>query len=321
MTTLLRDTLARIGALDGNAPGGSDGFTTLLPTADPALLALFPARRPADVRLARAAAAEAGVHPVIVPHDTTHAFLDDSLVLYSERTRQLYTLNPTASFIWLRCAEGTALPEVAAELGEVFPGSREAVEQDAWTMAADWLAQGLMRTGTAAPPPAPARPGPPSGHPYRRWAWNRHERIYRHLGWRVCLHAPGDLQEAALHATLAHFESPNDAEYDAALEVTAARHGYEVRRDGIVVAGPVPAWQIAAAVHQEIMAGAYEWLGGLIALRATVVGLGGGSALLLDAPIDERTGLSGMLAHAGFDVRMREAAALPPRPGPPRAPR
>ncbi|MDE3153792.1 MAG: PqqD family peptide modification chaperone [Acidobacteriota bacterium] len=305
MTTLLRDTLVRVGVLDGNVSGGSDGFVTLLPSADPALLALLPARRPADVRLARAAAAEAGAHPVIVPHDTLHAFLDDSLVLYSERTRQLYTLNPTGSFIWLRCAEGTALPEVAAELGEVFPDNREAVAQDTWTMAADWLAQGLMRTSTAAPPP-PARLRPASGQPYRRWVWNRHERIYRYLGWRVCLHAPGDLQDAALHATLSHFESPDDAEYDAALEVAVTRHGYEIRRDGVVVAGPVPAWQLAAAVHQEIVAGAYEWPGGLIALRATLVSRGGAGALLLDAPVDERTGLSGALARAGFDVRVRE---------------
>ncbi|HVC19511.1 MAG TPA: PqqD family peptide modification chaperone [Vicinamibacterales bacterium] len=334
--TLFRDTLALVGVLDEDTgrgtpgarsvpPGAGEdagarqveeaareaaragGFARLLPNADPARLALIPARRPADVRLARAAAASSAVRPVLTPHDTSHAFLDDGLVLYGGRSRQLYILNPTASFIWLRCAEGVALPDVAAELADVFPASRETVEQDAWTMAADWLAQGLVAAGASRPAAAPPRPGPAAGLVHTRWVWNAHERIYRYLGWRVCLHVPGDVREDALHATLVPFESPAEREYDAAIEVSASTHGYEIRRDGVLVAGRVQTGQLAAAVHRQLLEGAYESLGGLLGLRATLVRQDDAGLLLLGAPVDERTGLSDALGAAGFDVRPREA--------------
>lgn len=306
MATLFTDALDRIGALEPGAVRAANGFASLIPHPDPAVLALLPTRRPGDVQRARAAAADAGARPVLTAHGTTHTFLDDSLVLYSEHSRELYTLNPTASFIWLRCAEGMALPEVARELGDVFPDHRDAIEQDTWTMAADWLGQGLMRTRTASAPPASPRPLPRAEPPRRRWIWNAHERVYRYLGWRVCVHAPGDLADAAVHATLVHFETASDEEYDGAIEIAASRHGYEVRRDGVVVAGTLQAWQLPAVVHRQMIEGACAWLGGLVEVRATLVTRGPASALLLPWAFEERACLTGVLARAGLAVLPRE---------------
>ena len=189
--SVLEDTLGLLGALEEDAPAdvprqapapsrdenaGADrrlveaaaaelaragGFSPLMPSADPAWLALLAERRPADVRLARLAASSASSSPVVRPRGTSHYFLDDSLVLHGEQARDLSILNPTASFIWLRCADGATLAEIATELAEVFPASRETVEQDVWTTAADWIARGLLTTGparAAAPVVTPVRP-------------------------------------------------------------------------------------------------------------------------------------------------------------------
>ncbi len=302
MTVLLGQALALAGAIDGPAIRA----VRLFPSADPERLALLAEARPADLTLAAGCGAEPDAPaPTFAPRGARHDLLDDRLVLFSDRARELYVLNPTASYIWLRASEGARLADIARELIAVFPADRESVERDVWGSVANWIAQGLLAPAPDGPPAA-AVPGPSGRAPRTRWGWNADERIYRYLGWRTAVRCPGDDLDAIVHATLSYFEAPSEREYDTSIEVIATARGYEIRVDGVAMGGPVSAAHVAPAVHRRLLEATYEGIGCVLGLRATIVGGAAGRVLLLNGAADERTALSAALASNGFDVQRRE---------------
>ena len=77
----------------------------------------------------------AGVHDELLT--------DGSMVLYHAGTRRLMTLNPTAALIW-ECCDGVRLiPQIAAEVRELFPEIAN-VEGDVRVLLQELRAEGMI---------------------------------------------------------------------------------------------------------------------------------------------------------------------------------
>ena len=71
--------------------------------------------------------------------------VDGELVLYDPQRQYVHALNPTAAFVWRGCDGEHDVASIIAELAELYPGSRQAIEEDVVEILKQFQASGLLR--------------------------------------------------------------------------------------------------------------------------------------------------------------------------------
>lgn len=255
---VMRAVLAR---LDGAPP--VDGFVPLFPAVSVERLALLASPRPADV--AAAAASNAGNDAVFIPQHVTHRFLDDAIVLLSELTGEVAVLNPTASYAWMRLADGATLGATIDEMTAIFQAERAVVARDVWSAVAGWVRGGLLSR-------LPATPIPPADvTPMRAWGWNPGEHVYQHLDWPVLVRCPGDDDAGWLSATLLPQVCNDAVEARSAIDVLRDGESYTLLIDGSRRVGPLTPRDTPGAVHTALRRLALAGRQGVLGLKTRLV--------------------------------------------------
>lgn len=72
--------------------------------------------------------------------------VDDSIVLYDLRHQRAHVLNPTASVIWLHCTGDLGIADIAEQVVQRFPASRDLVERDVAEMLLAFANENLLST-------------------------------------------------------------------------------------------------------------------------------------------------------------------------------
>lgn len=254
---LMRAVLARLDDADD-----AQGFTPLFPSPSLERLALITEPHQADV--AAALDARDGSDAVFVPQHVAHHFLDDAVVIFAEVTGGVSVLNPSASYAWMRLAEGGSLDTTIDETAGLFQAPRDVVAMDVWTAVASWIRAGLV--GRRAPAPLPLPDAPTA----RVWGWNAGERIYQHLGWPVLVRCPGDAEDGWLSSTLLPYAS-DAREARSTIEVLQDGDAYALLVDGSRRVGPLTPRDTPAAVHMWLRRLALEGRQGVLGLTMRLV--------------------------------------------------
>ena len=254
---LVRAVVARLDAAD-TAPG----FVPLFPSPRIERLALLADAHADEVSAALSVREQTNVR--FVPQQVSHYFLDDAVVVFPERTGHVSVLNASASYAWMRVADGSGLDSLIAEMVMLFRIRPDVAAHDVWTAVADWIRNGLVgrRPATALPVPDVS-----TAH---AWGWNTNERIYQHLGWPVLVRWPGEDDHGWLATTLlAHASDAQEAR--STIEVLRDGDAYALLVDGATRVGPLTPRDTPAAVHTWLRRLALAGRNGVLGLSARLV--------------------------------------------------
>ena len=83
----------------------------------------------------------------ISPWVSSHIF-EDQLLIFSEQSQTIFTLNPSAAFIWLSCEKRMSLADIASEMSAAFNVSFTTVESDLKAIITQWASLKLVATPT-----------------------------------------------------------------------------------------------------------------------------------------------------------------------------
>jgi hypothetical protein len=97
----------------------------------------------------------AGAAPRKDPCVTDELMSDGSMVLYNSCRNRMSTLNGTAAFVWESCDGFHTIEDIAAELGEIFPGGED-IEGGVREALAGLLRDGMIVVSAPSPEAAPS---------------------------------------------------------------------------------------------------------------------------------------------------------------------
>ncbi len=80
----------------------------------------------------------------IVPAYIGWRDVDSDLVLFDERSLQYHALNGVGSAIWRRCARGTPLPDIVADLAATYDAPGEAIAEQVDAFLKELLEAGML---------------------------------------------------------------------------------------------------------------------------------------------------------------------------------
>ena len=245
-----------------------------------------------------------------------HSYLlGDELLLFSQRARTMFRLNPSAALIWFCCEEGLNRQAIIAELRKTFNLPASQAEQDVNSVLAEWETRGLLaeanRTLTPLPaeqnklPDMPEVPVPSSVvNEYQR------ERRYRMLGtvFRVRFSVP-DLEPVA-QAVLAHLAAPDNEPFDVALDVQLDASGCFLFCNGILVDHCTSEEELAPLLHGQVLLNAYSRADCLTAIHAAAVSNGDTCMVFPASSGSGKSTLTAALIASGFHYCTDELVLL-----------
>ncbi len=244
-----------------------------------------------------------------------HYFLEDRLVLYSELSRTLSVLNPTAGFIWLRYLDGSSQEAIAADLARQFPDARASVVCDVRDCFERWRSAGfLSETGSnETPPPAAPGQGSPIGTSPNRKTLDRSfatERSYRSLDFAVCVRYENETLESWVHPVLAHLEVPGEPRDIPSIEVATGDAGYQaVMTDG-TLRSCATLEELAPFVHSHVLWQSFATADWLVTFHSAVVCHGEHAVLLPGTSGSGKSTLTAALVASGLTYGSDEVAVL-----------
>jgi len=248
--------------------------------------------------------------------DCIHSFLlGDELLLFSQRARAIFRLNPSAALIWFCCEEGLDGQAIAAELRQTFNLPALQAEKDVNAVLTEWETLGLLGQDkeTLTPPheeqdELPSiREVPTPSSVVNEYQW---ERRYQMLGtvFRVRSSVPG--LEAIAQSVLAHLAAPDDRPFDVALDVQQDSLGCFLFCNGELVDHCVSEQELAPLLHGQALLNAYSRADCLIAIHAAAISNGDACIVFPATSGSGKSTLTAALMASGFQYCSDELVLL-----------
>lgn len=243
-----------------------------------------------------------------------HLFIlgDDGLV-FVPRSQQLYTLNTSATFIWICLEDGKTTDEVLAAIRETFAVDATRARGFLDEALAIWRDWGVLRGTTPATASDAAADAPRPGAPLTseaaaRLGFVRRYRLLDAVAEIACEDAAAD---ARIDPILAHLRTDAAAEAPA-VRVAVCREddGYAVYRDGHRYGARFPIERLGPLVKGHVWQGCLAATRYLLNIHAGAVADAAGCILLPGQPGSSKSTLSAALGRSGFTFLSDEVALL-----------
>jgi hypothetical protein len=248
--------------------------------------------------------------------DDVHSYLlGDELLLFSQRARAMFRLNPSAALIWFCCEEGLNHRAIIAELRQTFNLPISQAEKDVNAVLTEWETRGLLGQDkeTLAPlaeaqdelPSVREVPAPSSVvNEYQR------ERRYQMLGtvFRVRFSVPG--LESVAQSVLAHLAAPDNQAFDVTLDVQQDSLGCFLFCNGELVDHCTSEEELAPLLHGRALLNAYSRTDCLTAIHAAAVSNGDTCIVFPASSGSGKSTLTAALIASGFQYCTDELVLL-----------
>lgn len=261
---------------------------------------------------------------ILVPDKSVTSFyLEDELVLFSERSSQLFYLNGTGAFIWACVEEGCKSDSIRARLCQVFGITDTQAENDYRDTVSAWEALGLLgsRGESSTRTPKGERYFDPTMElDGEEMGVCRSEsidtRIYSVLG-KIIEVQYGDRSIFNLvHDVFSHLETPVHNHERTTIGIERQEDG------GICIWKNRKAFsrckdisEVVPLVHACVLLSVYTLPGSFIALHAAVVSNGGKSILMPGISGSGKSTLSASLIQSDFCFGTDEVSLVSPESG------
>ena len=253
--------------------------------------------------------------PTTIADGVYSYLLGDELLLFSQRARAMFRLNPSAALIWFCCEEGLNRQAIIADLRQTFNLPASQAEKDVNAVLTEWETRGLLAQDkqTLAPLPEeqdqlPSRrevPAPASVvNEYQR------ERRYQMLGtvFRVRFSVPG--LESIAQWVLGHLAAPDNQPFDVALDVQQDSLGCFLFCNGELVDHCTSEEELAPLLHGRALLNAYSRADCLIAIHAAAVSNGDTCIVFPASSGSGKSTLTSALIASGFQYCTDELVLL-----------
>lgn len=214
----------------------------------------------------------------------TLQFLDGAGMLFLTGSRQLFSLNTTAAFIWCLLEEGLPPGEIAGRLNATFGLDRADADRCVIQVLRQWSELGLLDTAGLAAGAASA-PG-----------------TYALLDTRFRLQVTVPELLEQLTPLLAPLRAADPGPEAITLQLAAAPEGFELRLADRVIESCNLRRQVVPMVKTGLVALALERSRDFCAIHAAGVSLGGRCLLLPGASGEGKSTLSAALVAAGLPL-------------------
>jgi len=247
--------------------------------------------------------------------DDVHSYLlGDELLLFSQRARAMFRLNPSAALIWFCCEEGLNRQAIIAELRQMFKLPAAQAEKDVDAVLTEWGTRGLLAQDNETLPPPEERDELPSMHevpaPTSVVKEYQRERRYRMLGtvFRIRFSVPG--LEAVAQSVLAHLAVPDNQPFDVALDVQQDSLGCFLFCNEELVDHCASEEELAPLLHGQALLNAYSRADCLTAIHAAAVSNGDSCIVFPASSGSGKSTLTAALIASGFQYCTDELVFL-----------
>ena len=247
--------------------------------------------------------------------DDVHSYLlGDELLLFSQRARAMFRLNPSAALIWFCCEEGLNRQAIIAELRQMFKLPAAQAEKDVDAVLTEWGTRGLLAPDNEALPPPEERDELPSMHevpaPTSVVKEYQRERRYRMLGtvFRIRFYVPG--LEPVAQSVLAHLAVPDNQPFDVALDVQQDSLGCFLFCNGELVDHCTSEEELGPLLHGQALLNAYSRADCLTAIHAAAVSNGDSCIVFPASSGSGKSTLTAALIASGFQYCTDELVLL-----------
>jgi hypothetical protein len=258
--------------------------------------------------------ASAGRFVMINPGVSSH-FFEGELLLFSEDNQTLYSLNQSAGFVWCCCEDGLSESQIAEAMAEVFRIPVHRAVQDVSGLLKEWASQGLL-AGDATDGRALSGPEVASQDEEITPESHAAELVDPVCCLRFELAGAGFLIRFAseehrqwVAPVFEHLKSGTDSIH-ATLDLVETTSGFDLLRDGALLAACTPPDRVAPVLGQEVLRIAYKSHNYLIAVHAAVAARGDECVVFPGLSGNGKTTLSAALMHAGFRYFTDEVAII-----------
>ncbi|MBN1237501.1 MAG: PqqD family peptide modification chaperone [Gammaproteobacteria bacterium] len=228
------------------------------------------------------------------------------VLLYAQRTNDLYLLNETASFIWRSLEQGRSLDALIGALRHGEGAGSADVERDVRELLEQW------RQLASRPPPDPITAAPAlvrepvvESRRSRRLACTAH---YRLLDFRFTLSSNDPAVADVAAGLLGHLETGEEA--PAVIDVVRDGGRWQLWVDERFVDSCGSAAEIAPMLHANVLMTAYARTTCLAAIHAAAVLRDGACVLLPAVSGSGKSTLTGALLAAGMGYCTDDLAVL-----------
>jgi hypothetical protein len=233
----------------------------------------------------------------------------DEAVLFDERSRELFLLNPTAAFIWTEISRGITPGDIASAIAEATGMKRATIMNDVGKLVQEWQALALSDDESHSAPasePMP-RPCPTRRGTGKRYALRSDYYALGELTFRICSdHAVAINLAQSMFAhlsTVACGSDPLDIALERNDEVWRIMVGGHAVNDGKADA-------LAPLLHGETLLQAHLHTSAFATFHAAVLSRRDRCILLPGAPGSGKTTLAVASAQAGLDYCSDEIAVM-----------
>ena len=247
--------------------------------------------------------------------DDVHSYLlGDEILLFSQRARAMFRLNPSAALIWFCCEEGLNRQAIIAELRQMFKLPAAQAEKDVDAVLTEWGTRGLLAQDNETLPPPEERDELPSMHevpaPTSVVKEYQRERRYQMLGtvFRIRFSVPG--LEPVAQSVLAHLAVPDNQPFDVALDVQQDSLGCFLFCNGELVDHCTSEEELAPLLHGQALLNAYSRADCLTAIHAAAVSNGDSCIVFPASSGSGKSTLTAALIASGFQYCTDELVLL-----------
>ncbi len=241
--------------------------------------------------------------------------LGDQLLVFCEPTQTLYSLNPSAAYMWLCLESGRSVVETSRAVSETFNIRVAQAVSDAEAIVAQWTDAGLLSPADASAVAGNAAHADElefaALEPYEGTLPESFSSQFHFLlgGSTFLVRCEKQEQERLVRPILAHLETEAEKD-DVVLTVVSDGTEHVIVRDGLI-AGSVPyPDQIAPVLGQEALRCAFRRIDCLIAIHGAVVHNGSECVILAGPSGIGKSTLTAALIKGGLGYFTEEVAVL-----------
>jgi len=241
----------------------------------------------------------------ILPWVSSHIF-EDQLLIFSERSQTIFTLNPSAAFIWLCCERRIRLADIAREVSEAFGISAMTAESDLKAVINQWMSLELVEKGLGnefdplvEQQTEPSEDSPMGGTHYDLESAFCKSFSLSLAGFDFLMRFSHQEIERLVTPVFAHLGC-DLTEQPIIFDVVKIDNQFLIVRDGIIVDAFANAAEIVPRLSYYVVESVYRKINFLIAIHAAVLSLGNGCVVFPGNCGVGKTTLSAALIKAGF---------------------
>jgi hypothetical protein len=251
----------------------------------------------------------------IAPWVSSHIF-ENELLVFSERSQTVFTLNTTAAFIWFCCEKQMNLADIARELSKTFNVNIPRAESDIKTVINQWMSLELIDKGLRKEiiPLAVHAMEPSENSPLVGQRYSSELNIYNSFHLRL---AGFDFLLRFSHKMIEQLVIPVFAHLGCAFtdktiifDIIKSDNKFLIASDGLIVDMFTEEAEIVPRLSYYVIDSTYRKIDFLIAIHAAALSLGNGCVVLPGNCGVGKTTLAAALIKAGFKYFTDDTAIL-----------